>query len=207
MNYINSCIKTIQLYYEVDFVINVALNSDWVRISLCVSLGSHRYGTLEGNLVYVPVMDPGFGSWQYRWLFYRQFSFCYYKLFHGQFSWIKHLLMAKKKNTILKKDKKTPKWVSARFQNQEKLFLLGVWSSKFWNFSEPVESWWPEPVVHSSILKSKLPRETVRLPKKQDLRRIFCSITFLLNLSHYRMFCMILTLFTYIEFIKSDFSI
>jgi hypothetical protein len=31
-------------------------------ISLCVSLGSHRYGTLEGNLAYVPVMDPGFGS-------------------------------------------------------------------------------------------------------------------------------------------------
>jgi hypothetical protein len=61
--YINSCIKTIQLYYEVDFVINAALNSDWVRISLCVSLGSHRYGTLEGNLAYVPVMDPGFGSW------------------------------------------------------------------------------------------------------------------------------------------------
>jgi hypothetical protein len=25
-------------------------------------LGSHRYGTLEGNLAYVPVMDPGFGS-------------------------------------------------------------------------------------------------------------------------------------------------
>jgi hypothetical protein len=25
-------------------------------------LGSHRYGTLEGNLTYVPVMDPGFGS-------------------------------------------------------------------------------------------------------------------------------------------------
>jgi hypothetical protein len=24
----NSCIKTIQLYYEVDFVINAALNSD-----------------------------------------------------------------------------------------------------------------------------------------------------------------------------------
>jgi hypothetical protein len=24
-------------------------------------LGSHRYGTLEGNLVYVPVMDPRFG--------------------------------------------------------------------------------------------------------------------------------------------------
>ena len=36
--YINSCIKTIQLYYEVDFVINAALNSDWVRISLCVRL-------------------------------------------------------------------------------------------------------------------------------------------------------------------------
>jgi hypothetical protein len=62
--YINSCIKTIQLYYEVDFVVNAALNSDWVRISLFVSLGSHRYGTLEGNLAYVPVMDPGFGSWQ-----------------------------------------------------------------------------------------------------------------------------------------------
>jgi hypothetical protein len=31
-------------------------------ISLYVSLGSHRYGTLEGNLVYVPVMDPGIGS-------------------------------------------------------------------------------------------------------------------------------------------------
>jgi hypothetical protein len=29
---------------------------------LCVSLGSHRYGTLERNLAYVPVMDPGFGS-------------------------------------------------------------------------------------------------------------------------------------------------
>jgi hypothetical protein len=29
---------------------------------LCVSLGSHRYGTLKGNLAYVPVMDPGFGS-------------------------------------------------------------------------------------------------------------------------------------------------
>jgi hypothetical protein len=41
------------------------LNSDWVRISLCVSLGSHRYGTLEGNLAYVPVMNPGFGSWHY----------------------------------------------------------------------------------------------------------------------------------------------
>jgi hypothetical protein len=69
--YINSCIKTIQLYYEVDFVINAALNSDWVRISLCVRLGSHRYGTLEGNLAYVPVMDPGFGSWHvlYRKLF------------------------------------------------------------------------------------------------------------------------------------------
>jgi hypothetical protein len=64
MNYINSCIKTIQLYYEVDFVINAALNSDWVCISLYVSLGSHRYGTLEGNLAYVPVMDPGIGSWQ-----------------------------------------------------------------------------------------------------------------------------------------------
>jgi hypothetical protein len=25
-------------------------------------LGSHRYGTLEGNLAYVPVMNPGFGS-------------------------------------------------------------------------------------------------------------------------------------------------
>jgi hypothetical protein len=25
-------------------------------------LGSHRYGTLEGNLAYVSVMDPGFGS-------------------------------------------------------------------------------------------------------------------------------------------------
>jgi hypothetical protein len=68
MNYINSCIKTIQLYYEVDFIVNVALNSDWVRISLCVSLGSHRYGTLEGNLAYVPVMDPGFGSWQTQYL-------------------------------------------------------------------------------------------------------------------------------------------
>jgi len=33
-------------------------------ISLYISLGSHRYGTLEGNLAYVPVMDPGFGSWQ-----------------------------------------------------------------------------------------------------------------------------------------------
>ena len=65
MNYINSCIKTIQLYYKVDFVINAALNSDWVRISLCVSLGSHRYGTLEGNLAYVPVMDPEFGSWHF----------------------------------------------------------------------------------------------------------------------------------------------
>jgi hypothetical protein len=63
MNYINSCIKTIQLYYEVDFVINAALNSDWVMISLYVSLGSHRHGTLEGNLAYVPVIDPGFGSW------------------------------------------------------------------------------------------------------------------------------------------------
>jgi len=31
-------------------------------MSLYVSLGSHRYGTLEGNLAYVPVMDPGFGS-------------------------------------------------------------------------------------------------------------------------------------------------
>jgi hypothetical protein len=31
-------------------------------ISLYVSLDSHRYGTLEGNLVYVPVMDPGIGS-------------------------------------------------------------------------------------------------------------------------------------------------
>jgi hypothetical protein len=30
-------------------------------ISLYVSLGSHRYGTLEGKLAYVPVMDPGFG--------------------------------------------------------------------------------------------------------------------------------------------------
>jgi len=40
------------------------LNSDWVKRSLYVSLGSHRYGTLEGNLAYVPVMDPGFGSWQ-----------------------------------------------------------------------------------------------------------------------------------------------
>jgi hypothetical protein len=59
----NSCIKTIQLYYEISFVINVALNSDWVRRSLYVSLGSHRYGTLKGNLAYVPVMDPGFGSW------------------------------------------------------------------------------------------------------------------------------------------------
>jgi hypothetical protein len=29
---------------------------------LCVSLDLHRYGTLEGNLAYVPVMDPGFGS-------------------------------------------------------------------------------------------------------------------------------------------------
>ena len=29
---------------------------------MCVSLGSHRYGTLEGNLAYVPVMDPGIGS-------------------------------------------------------------------------------------------------------------------------------------------------
>jgi hypothetical protein len=65
MNYINSCIKTIQLYYEVDFVINAALNSDWVRISLYVSLGSHRYGTLEGNLAYMPVMDPRFGSWHF----------------------------------------------------------------------------------------------------------------------------------------------
>jgi hypothetical protein len=65
--YMNSCIKTSQLYYEVDFVVNAALNSDWVRISLCVSLGSHRYGTLEGNFAYVPVMDPGFGSWQYLW--------------------------------------------------------------------------------------------------------------------------------------------
>ena len=34
------------------------------RIRLYVSLGSHRYGTLEGNLVYVQVMDLGFGSWQ-----------------------------------------------------------------------------------------------------------------------------------------------
>jgi len=59
--YMNSCIKTIQLYYEVDFVINVALNSDWVRISL----GSYRYGILEGNLAYVPVMDPEFGSWHF----------------------------------------------------------------------------------------------------------------------------------------------
>jgi hypothetical protein len=25
-------------------------------------LGSHRYGTLEGNLACVPVMDPEFGS-------------------------------------------------------------------------------------------------------------------------------------------------
>ena len=29
---------------------------------LYVSLGSHRFGTLEGNLAYVSVMDPGFGS-------------------------------------------------------------------------------------------------------------------------------------------------
>ena len=32
---------------------------------LYVSLGSHRLGTLEGNLAYVPVMDLGFGSWQH----------------------------------------------------------------------------------------------------------------------------------------------
>jgi hypothetical protein len=65
-NYINSCIKTIQLYYEVNFVINVVLNSDWVSRSLYVSLGSHRYGTLEGNLAYVSVMDSGFGLWHER---------------------------------------------------------------------------------------------------------------------------------------------
>jgi len=67
--YMNSCIKTIELYYEVDFVVNAALNSDWVRISLCVSLGLHRYETLKRNLVYVPVMGPGFGSWHlYCWV-------------------------------------------------------------------------------------------------------------------------------------------
>ena len=62
-NYINTCIKTIELYYEVSFVVSAALNSNWVRRSLYVSLGSHRYETLEGNLVYVPVMDPGIRSW------------------------------------------------------------------------------------------------------------------------------------------------
>ena len=40
------------------------MNSDWVKRSLYVSLGSHRYGTLKGNLAYVPVMDSEFGSWQ-----------------------------------------------------------------------------------------------------------------------------------------------
>jgi hypothetical protein len=74
-NCMNSCIKTIQLYYEVNFVIKIALNSDWVRRSLYVSLGSHKYGTLEGNLVYVPVMDPGFGSWQN---YSQQISFWWY---------------------------------------------------------------------------------------------------------------------------------
>jgi len=52
-------------YYEVNFVVIVALNSDWLiwRISLYVSLSSHRYETLNGNLVYVSVMDPGIESW------------------------------------------------------------------------------------------------------------------------------------------------
>jgi hypothetical protein len=60
-----SCIKTIELYYKVSFVVTAVLNFDWLiwRISLYVSLGSHRYGTLEGNLAYVPVMDPGIGPW------------------------------------------------------------------------------------------------------------------------------------------------
>ena len=70
----NSCIKTIKLYYEIDFVVNAALNSDWVRISLCVSLGSHRYEILEGNLAYVLVMDPGFGLWQSEYLLAAPFA-------------------------------------------------------------------------------------------------------------------------------------
>ena len=31
-------------------------------ISLYVNLGSHRYGTLEVNLAYMLIMDPGIGS-------------------------------------------------------------------------------------------------------------------------------------------------
>lgn len=69
--YINFCIKTIKLYYEVNFVISIVLNSNWViwRKSLYVSLSSHRYGTLERNLIYVPVMDLGFGSWHFDFVF------------------------------------------------------------------------------------------------------------------------------------------
>jgi hypothetical protein len=69
--YINFCIKTIKLYYEVNFVISTALNSDWViwMISLYVSLGSYRYGTSERNIIYVLIMNPGIGSWHFDFVF------------------------------------------------------------------------------------------------------------------------------------------
>ena len=64
--YINFCIKTIKLYYKVNFVISAALNSNWViwMISLYVSLNLYRYKTLEKNVVYVLIMNLKIGSWQ-----------------------------------------------------------------------------------------------------------------------------------------------
>ena len=58
----NSCIKTMKLYYEVCLLLMLRTTLIELFKELYVSLGSHRLGTLEGNLAYVPVMDPGFGS-------------------------------------------------------------------------------------------------------------------------------------------------
>jgi hypothetical protein len=46
------------------FVLRWTLIEFW-RISLYVSLGSRRHGTLEGNLAYVMIMDSGIELWQY----------------------------------------------------------------------------------------------------------------------------------------------
>jgi hypothetical protein len=55
----NSCIKIINLYYEISYVtmLHKTLFCLYRWKSLYVSLGSHRYGNLEGDLTYVPVMD------------------------------------------------------------------------------------------------------------------------------------------------------